>query len=269
MPLGSGPSIGRVIQFPSVPPGEPLVVSASLFMTYARCPDQALGRLRGFYPEESTAAFRGGLAHRVFARHLTHGSIAPDHIDQVCREEIGSSMNPKLGSLGLRPSQLRSVIREVGDLYDRFKTLSGEGFRAAEAAIEVDPVPDLTLRGSVDAVFDDSPGVRLVDWKTGGLYEAEQQLGFYAMLWVLDKGELPARVEAVSVSSGERSGFVPTTASVMATAEETAQLVRQVRAVFAADTAWLERSAGPWCRYCPLLDECDEGAAAVKVGNAG
>jgi hypothetical protein len=27
----------------------------------------------------------------------------------------------------------------------------------------------------------------------------------------------------------------------------------------------LERRAGPHCRWCPLLDQCTEGAAAVAV----
>jgi hypothetical protein len=215
------------------------------------------------------ASFRGGLAHRVFARHLADGPISEDELEQVCREEIGSSMNPKLGSLGLRPSQLRSVIKEVGDLYDRFKILSGEGFRVSEAFIEIDPTPDLTLRGSIDAVFDDPSGIRLVDWKTGGLYEVEAQLSFYAMLWSLDTGELPDRVEAVSISSGERIGSVPSRESVLETARATADIVAEIRAAFSASTPHLERLAGPWCRYCALLDGCGEGAAAVRVSDAG
>jgi hypothetical protein len=178
-------------------------------------------------------------------------------------------MNPKLGSLGLRPSQLRGVIKEVGDLYDRFKVLSVDGFRASEAYIELEPASGVTLRGSIDAVFDDPGGVRLVDWKTGGLYETEEQLGFYAMLWALDAGALPRRVEAVSITSGERIESVPTRDSVATTAEATAELIGRIRAAFAAETPRLERIAGPWCRFCALLNECDEGAAAVKVGDAG
>ena len=201
-----------MIDFPQVAPGEPLVVSATLFVTYSKCPDQALGRMRGAYPPESRASFKGGLAHRVFARHLSGGDIRTADFDRVCKEEIGSSMNPKLGSLGLRPSQLHGVIREVGDLYQRFKTISTEGFRSSEVQLDVEPVPDLTLRGSIDAVFDDEGGARLVDWKTGGLYEVEQQLGFYALLWALDRNELPGRVEAVSISSGERVTAAPSEA---------------------------------------------------------
>lgn len=257
-----------MIDFPEVAPGEPLVVSATLFVTYSKCPDQALGRMRGIYPPESRASFKGGLAHRVFARHLGEGEIGATEFDQACKEEIGSSMNPKLGSLGLKPSQLNGVIREVGDLYQRFKTISTDGFRSSEVQLEVEPEDDLTLRGSIDAVFEDDGGVRLVDWKTGGLYEVEQQLGFYALLWALDRDELPNRVEAVSISSGERVTSTPTAESVMATADATADLVTELRSAFDAGQERLPRFAGPWCRFCALLDGCNEGGAAARVSDA-
>lgn len=258
-----------MIEFPSLPPGEPLVVSATLYVTYTKCPEQALGRLRGVYPPESNASFKGGLAHRVFSRHLTAGPIGMADFEQICREEIGSGMNPKLGALGLKPSQLSSVIREVGDLYERFKVLSTSGFQAAEVLVEVEPADDLTLRGSIDAVFADDGGVRLIDWKTGGLYEVEEQLAFYALLWALDKGRLPNRVEAVSIGSGERTTATPDVTGLEATAAGIAEMVTAVRRAFATDTEHLEPVGGPWCRFCPLLDSCREGSAAVRVGDAG
>ncbi len=263
-------TIVAVIEFPPVPPGEPLIVSATLYTTYQKCPDQALGRLRGIFPEESKAAFRGGLAHRVFARHLSGGAIAESDFDRVCKQEIGQGMNAKVGALGLKPSQLNAVIKEVGDLYGRFKTLSSDGFRVSEVFVEVAPTDDLTLRGSIDAVFDDAGGVvRLVDWKTGGLYEVEQQLAFYAMLWTMDTGAIPGRVEAVSIGSGERIIAQPSLSDIEETAAGVVDLVRIVRQAFAAGHDEIDRIAGPWCRFCALLDQCDEGAAAVRVGDAG
>lgn len=258
-----------MIEFPRVPSGEPISVSATLYMTYPRCPDQAFGRLKGIYPEESRPAFKGGLAHRVFARHLTQGEIGKDDFDRVCKEEIGAGLNPKLAALGLKPSQLTAVIREVGDLYDRFKVLASAGFRVAEVFVEVEPASGVKLRGSIDAVFDDAAGVRLVDWKTGGLYETEQQLSFYSMLWALENDELPIRVEAVSIGSGERISSEPTIAAIETTAGEVAALVSEVRTAFATGTDHLERTAGPWCRFCGQLDTCDEGSAAVKITDAG
>jgi hypothetical protein len=253
------------IRFPEVRPGEPMVVSGTLFQTYERCPEQAAGRLRGVYGPESRASFVGGLAHRVFARHLSEGPIAPDRFTAVCREEIGASMNAKLGALGLKPSELQAIVGEVGSLYERFRSLGAEGFEGAEVPLETEPSEGLTLRGKVDAVFGDGgAGTRLVDWKTGALGEPAVQLGFYALLWAMERDEIPGKVEAVSVSSGERFEEVPTRGGVDAVAGRVAEMVGELRGAFDAGTD-LPRVAGPWCRWCPLLDECDEGRAAQAV----
>lgn len=252
------------LQFPAVAPGDDVVLSATTFVSFDRCPDQAAARLRGVYGPESRVSFVGGLAHRVFARHLTSGPIDPSGIDQACREEIGSGMNAKMSSLGLRPSALAGIIEEVGELYERFKVLGSEGFEGAEVALEVLPADGVVLRGSVDAVFSGDDGVRLVDWKTGSLGDPGLQLSFYALLWALERGEIPGRVEAVSVGSGERMEEVPTRAGLEATAARAAQVVTTLRESWRSGAPF-ERTAGPWCRWCPLLDECSEGLATTRL----
>lgn len=258
------PIVGPV-RFPEVPPGEDVVISATTFVAYERCPEQAAGRLRGIYGPESRVSFVGGLAHRVFARHLAVGPIAPDEFAAACREEIGAGMNVKMAALGMKPSQLAGVIEEVGGLYERFKHLGMEGFAGAEQAIEVTPVAGVVLRGSVDAVFTDgASGTRLVDWKTGGLGDPGPQLAFYAMLWAMDRGEVPGIVEAVSVGTGERTEEVPTLAGVQATADRVGSVVADLRRGWEVGSAF-PRLAGPWCRWCPLLDECSEGRSAQAI----
>jgi hypothetical protein len=259
-----------VIRFPSIPDGDPLFVSATLYRTYLQCPEQALGRLQGMYAPESIPGFRGSLAHRLFARHLTDGPIPPGDVQQACREEIGAGLNPKLGALGLnKPSTLAPIIAEVGDLYTRFRRFPSEGFRAAEIAIEHDVGGSVTLRGKVDAVFDDPDwGVRIVDWKTGSfLDDAGDQLDFYAMAWAVDTDELPGRVEAISVPTGERVGIEPSENGVASTCERVVGMVTELRAAFESGDE-LERRAGPGCRFCPLLEGCGEGAAAVAIAGA-
>ena len=256
------------IRFPAVRPGEPITVSGTLFQTFERCPEQAAGRLRGRYGPESRPAFVGGLAHRVFARHLTRGPIPADEFGAACREEIGAGMNPKLGALGLKPSELQSVVDEVGALYERFRSLGADGFEGAEVPLEFEPADDVLLRGKVDAVFGDgSAGTRLVDWKTGALGEPATQLAFYALLWALERDEIPGRVEAVSVSSGERYEDVPTRSGLVETSARIAAMVETLREAFESGRE-LPREAGPWCRWCPLLDECTEGKAAKAVFDA-
>ena len=253
------------IAFPSVVAGEDLVVSATSFVAYERCPDQAGARFRGIYGPESKASFTGNLAHRIFARHLRQGPIGADGLEAACREEIGGGLNPKLVALGLKPSQLSGIIEEVGALYERFKTYGAEGFEGAEVFLEAEPAEGVTLRGSVDAVFDSGEaGPRLVDWKTGSVGDAETQMAFYALLWTLDRGEPPGSLEAVSVATGERVRDIPSSAAIQQTAQRVADMISALRTAWKAGSD-LERIAGPWCRWCPLLDECSEGKAATAI----
>jgi hypothetical protein len=255
-----------VIEFRPVPPGEPLRISASTFVTFARCHDAAAAALRGIYGPDSRASFAGGLAHRVFARHLRGGPIDPASFQQVCREEIGaSSLNHKLNGIGLgKVSTLRPLISEVQGLYERFRRFPTEGFAGAEVELEVEPLPGITLLGKVDAVFEEGSGSRLVDWKTGDLGDPLDQLLFYALLWGLSRHELPSRLEAVSLRTGERFAAVPSRAELVDLADRVVRMATELRLAFASGAA-LARTGGPWCRYCPLLVDCPEGSVAVLV----
>ena len=257
---------GRVIEFPPVRPGEQVVVSASAFVAFERCPESANARFRGEYGPPSRPSFIGGLAHRVFARHLTDGHIPADTFEQVCKEEIGSapSLNLRMGELGLKPSHIPGVVAEARALYERFVKFPVDGFQGAEVFLEVEPRPDVLLRGRVDAVFGDEGSSRLVDWKTGGIADVDEQLTFYALLWCLERDDLPAAVEAVSVKTGERHRLEPTITDLDSLAGRVAGMVDRLRAGWAAGTDF-ERSGGPWCTYCPLLDGCPEGRAAAAV----
>lgn len=248
-----------------MPDGEPVRVSASTFVAYRQCPELADSRLQGEYGPDTISAFRGGLAHRLFSRHLATGPIPPDEFDQACRQEIGSSnLNHKMASLGLKTSDLDRVFEEVRALYERFVRLPTDGFTGSELELEAEPQEGVELVGTIDAVFEDEEDVRLVDWKTGGLGEAEAQLGFYSLLWVLVHSELPQIVEAVSVRTGERSRSVPTSASVQSTAKAVALMVTDLRSSW-QDRRALPRTGGPWCTGCARLETCTEGQAAARI----
>ena len=179
---------------------------------------------------------------------------------QRCEQLAGG-----LGALGLKPSELGKVIDEVGAVYERFKRIPTEGFEGAEVSLEAEPADGVTLIGSVDAVFTGESGVRLVDWKTGELGEVVDQLHFYALLWALDKDELPAVVEALSVKTGERISEVPSSGVVKETAQQVAEMVDRLRSAWEGN-AGIERRGGPWCKYCGILDSCSEGRAATRLG---
>ncbi|CAN5367480.1 MAG: RecB family exonuclease [Acidimicrobiia bacterium] len=258
--------------FPEVAAGDPIRVSATAYRIWLQCPEQARNYLdvtvahERRYQPETIDTFRGSLAHRIFARHLVDGPIADDAFERVCRQESGTGPMPmKMGSLGLKPSQFKALTFELADEYQRFQRLAVEGFQAAEVGLVVEAVEGVTLVGRVDAVFDLAEGgVALVDWKTGELGDAQPQLDFYAALWALRHGEVPARVEAASVRTGERFEDHPSVAGVEATLDMVADLVTSVRRALASGTE-LERQGGPNCRFCPILTGCPEGATAVNL----
>lgn len=255
-----------VVSIPHVIPGDRVRLSASTYVAWKKCPDSANARLQGVYGPDSRPAFLGSLAHRIFSRHLTAGPIASEEFVQACREEIGgSNLNHKLAGLEMKPSTLAGVIEEVRGLYERFTRLPGEGFEGSEVVMDFENDDGVQLVGTIDAVYkEDLGGHRLVDWKTGEIGDAEDQLLFYSLLWALDREEVPAYVEAVSVKTGERYRTVPSTDDVTRVAGEVASLVDEMRSAW-GDGTGLTRSGGPWCRYCPLLDDCPEGKATEAL----
>jgi hypothetical protein len=255
-----------LVSIPHGVPGDAIRLSASTYVAWKKCPDSANARLQGIFGPDTRPAFLGSLAHRIFARHLTAGPISAEEFAQACREEIGgSSLNNKLAGLALKPSALAAVIEEVRGLYDRFTKLPGEGFDSCEVVMEFEDDDGVQLVGTIDAVYrEDLGGHRLVDWKTGEVGDAEDQLMFYSLLWALDRDEVPAYVEAVSVKTGERYRTVPSTDDVKRVAGEVGQLVDEIRRAW-SEGAPLPRNGGPWCKFCPILAECPEGQSAEAL----
>ncbi|MGA8039481.1 MAG: PD-(D/E)XK nuclease family protein, partial [Acidimicrobiia bacterium] len=254
------------VDFPEVMDGDDIRISASTFVSYKRCPGQAGARLQGIYGPDSRPAFLGSLAHRIFSRHLTGGPISSEEFVQACREEIGgSSLNNKLGPLEMRPSALAAAIEEVRGLYERFTRLPNEGFEGSERELEATPARGVALVGTIDAVYrEDLGGHRLVDWKTGELGDPEDQLSFYALLWALEMDEIPAYVEAVSVRTGERYRATPSADDLDRVAAEVGSMVSEIRRSWSIPSD-LDRTGGPWCRYCPILTDCAEGQSAEAL----
>lgn len=247
--------------------GADVSISATSYLTYQQCPARADARYKGHYSMPSRASFTGSLAHGIFRRHLESGPIPPETFGDVCRQEIGSSprLNQTMGELGVRFGDLDGIFREVQELYQRFVRFPQEGFAGAELHIEVVPVDGVKLVGWVDAIYLGSPaGHRLVDWKTGDLGDAPIQMSFYSLLWALDRDELPAEVEAISVKTGERYTSNPRRDDVVETAAKVTAMVDELRGAWSAETD-LVRRGGPWCRHCPILDDCPEGMSAVRV----
>ncbi len=251
--------------FKPIVSAEEFPVSATLYVTYLKCPQQALARLRGVYPAPSKALLRGSLAHRIFARHLVEGPIPDAEFVQVCKVEVGTHLSRQMTSLALKASEFRQITAEVTELYETFKLLPVEGFVDAEVDVGSRPVQGVVIRGRVDAVFRDEDGVRIADWKTGAyLDDAEAQLEFYAMAWWHTEGSVPATLEAVSLKTGEKRVSKPGDDDVQTTESRVAEMITILRGAMDGRVE-LSRRAGPHCSWCPLLEECDEGRVALEI----
>ena len=72
----------------------------------------------------SRASFLGGLAHRLFARHLTGGPIPPGELEAVCRE-VGLSDEAKEKV----SENLKAEVDEAKEFFDRkFATINGKTY---------------------------------------------------------------------------------------------------------------------------------------------
>ena len=252
-------------RFDEVDDGAAFPVSATLYTIYKKCPQRALARLQGVYQPSSKASFKGLLAHRVFARHLEEGQIDPEDFPQVCRQEVGLHLGEMMASLAMKPSEFSSMVQEVSELYNSFVKIPTDGFTEAEASFEVEPVDGVTLKGRVDAIFDDDGSTRIVDWKTGSdLTGAVPQLDFYAMAWAKSMGSPPDSLEALSVRTGEKVVVNPTGSDVERVEGAVADMINVLRSAI-REQGELPRTAGPDCRWCPLLEDCGEGRSAMEL----
>ncbi len=252
-----------MIELPSFTPGPPLVISASSFQRFMQCPDQGLSHFRGIYGKTSREGWIGQLVHRLIARDLTDGRIKD--IELVARMEIGSThLNIDLAAVG-KPSDIRRAISEATEVYARFCELPRPELSEIEVTVVHHAGDDVTLKGRMDGIQQMSDGVAIVDWKKGPIRpETRHQMAFYGLLWVLERHSLPVDLQAISIQTGERASFPATVADLERTVGVIAGLVHDVRTAMIGDEP-LPKEPGPWCRYCPVLDTCDEGQETISL----
>ncbi|MDU2311920.1 RecB family exonuclease [Varibaculum cambriense] len=123
----------------------------------------------------------------------------------------------------------------------------------------------LNLHGYIDRVDISPTGlVRIVDYKTGKA-PAERYIGpyqfqirFYALLWYLTQGELPARLQLLFLKDRQVYTYTPTPADIDATTEEIFAVWEQISTQ--AHSGYFPPRRSPlcnWCdyrAYCPLME---------------
>ncbi|MBS5962678.1 MAG: PD-(D/E)XK nuclease family protein [Varibaculum cambriense] len=123
----------------------------------------------------------------------------------------------------------------------------------------------LHLHGYIDRVDISPTGlVRIVDYKTGKA-PAERYIGpyqfqirFYALLWYLTQGQLPARLQLLFLKDRQVYTYTPTAADIDATTEEILAVWEQI--LTQARSGYFPPRRSPlcnWCdyrAYCPLME---------------
>ena len=123
----------------------------------------------------------------------------------------------------------------------------------------------LHLHGYIDRVDISPTGlVRIVDYKTGKA-PAERYIGpyqfqirFYALLWYLTQGQLPARLQLLFLKDRQVYTYTPTPADIDATTEEIFAVWEQISTQ--AHSGYFPPRRSPlcnWCdyrAYCPLME---------------
>ncbi|MDU2150305.1 MAG: PD-(D/E)XK nuclease family protein [Varibaculum cambriense] len=123
----------------------------------------------------------------------------------------------------------------------------------------------LHLHGYIDRVDISPTGlVRIVDYKTGKA-PAERYIGpyqfqirFYALLWYLTQGQLPARLQLLFLKDRQVYTYTPTLADIDATTEEIFAVWEQI--LTQARSGYFPPRRSPlcnWCdyrAYCPLME---------------
>ena len=84
------------------------------------------------------------------------------------------------------------------------------------------------------------------------------------MAWEEVFGKRPDTLEAVSIRTGKKIIRSPTDGDVERVRRNVAAMVRELRVAMAHGRE-LPRTARPFCLWCPLLEDCAEGAAAVEI----
>jgi PD-(D/E)XK nuclease superfamily len=120
----------------------------------------------------------------------------------------------------------------------------------------------VTISGVIDAIVKTTDGLRLLDWKTGGLIRTDEQLRWYLALYSMDYPDVRLEAWAVNLFSSE---------TILVKDFETPQqwLYTKVKALLtslqiARDNPY-KTVSGQQCWYCPYAQECDSSKAKPRV----
>jgi hypothetical protein len=220
----------------------------------------------------SAATARGTVAHKAIelSIHWRREPVALDLVDEALAR-LEASENGFADWLTSCDEAERAEVRalaneRVAAFLECWPPLKASWVPVTEARIRADLCEDrVVLSGKVDLSLGRADGLRagkvLVDFKTGGFTPAHlEDLRFYALIETLRTGVPPRRLASYYLEQGRFVSEDVTVGLLEAAAERAGRgaatmiELRERRRLAAT-------RPGPGCRWCPVLDTCDDGRA--------
>lgn len=258
-----------------LPDGEQLWVSKHLLSSVHGCEGLFLAREAETFAWTPASA-RGVVAHKAIELSINwRREIVPLVLvdEALARLEDGEDDFARwLQGLGeVERAELRAEANDrVTKFLECWPPLPRSWRPVTEAAVRQDLAGDrIILRGKVDLTLGAPDGLVagkvLVDLKTGAAKAAHlDDLRFYALVETLRLGTPPLRLATYYLDQGRLVPEDVTEALLESTVE---RVVAGVVKMVELSTGAREpvRRPGPTCRWCPLLDECDEGRSFTEA----
>ncbi|MDR3360588.1 MAG: PD-(D/E)XK nuclease family protein [Bifidobacteriaceae bacterium] len=249
-------------------------LSPSRASDFMRCPllyrYRAIDRLE---EAPSEAAMRGRLVHSVLEAlfDLPPQGRTPEAAEELvgpayqALRQADQRLDQLFGDGRLTPEVFLGQARDLVGAYFQLEDPRRLAPQSRELLIEAPLEDGPLLRGYVDRL-DVAPGsglIRIVDYKTGKSpaprYQGEMlfQLRFYALIWLLARGQIPAQILLLYLGNRDKVADVPSDGDLARTRLRIETVWREIQRMAAArDFPPVKGPLCPWCSFqalCPLF----------------
>ena len=228
--------------------------------------------------EWSVPLARGSVSHKAIelSVHWRRGPEEPEPlalVDEALRRltESDKGLGHWLRTISeAERAELRAESNDrVVKFLECFPPLEPEWRPATESRLQYDVHDQFVFSGKVDLILGRSVGTRagkvLIDLKTGGFsLRHREDLRFYALIETIRLGTPPRRIATYYLDQGSLAPEDVTEEVLWAAA---ARLIDGTAKIVEVRGAEREPNlvAGPACRWCPVLGDCDVGKRHLEV----
>jgi hypothetical protein len=251
-----------------------LFVSKHRIATVLDCEEHFLATRDGF--AWSTANAKGTIAHRAIQLLLSwRGEPTPlDLVDEAMARLVDEERGIGTWLAGLSPADEADVrgqtAQRVTQFLEGFPPLRKEWHPMTEAPVRWPNDGPIVLSGKVDLVFGRPVGDEarkvIIDLKTGRPnVRHRQDLGFYALLETLVRGVPPRKVATFYLDAGSTEAEDVSERLLRSAVRRT---LDGINALVQLEVERRDpvRRPGVTCRWCPLVESCDDGRTWLADG---